>query len=417
MSALSLNERIYALNTDYPFHFIVLGAGGTGSELIPKLCRQLSFKRFSDGRQIHNVTLCDGDKVEDKNIVRQNFFTSDIGKNKAETMAIKCGTVFNLIINVFDSYIEDISNLENIINMFPNCVPFIIGCVDNNATRQMVHKLFSSWRKRNPLFYLDCGNEEFSGQVALGVKSSAHKDMFVKDVSCVGGFYTHYNFNLPDIMTHYPDMLEETDKFASQISCAERAVSNPQAYDTNIEAACSAYQMISNCLRGSIDYHKITFNVLKGNSTTTFNTKSNLLKYGSSRISDQSLLKEESDFIKTKYHEDTELITKFLKYQESMSKFYGDSTDDLRDPTEDLAPESVEETTGGSFKIPDLSLEDIINHGVAGNSVTNHADEEARIEALCEEAAMEEYAREAAAWEAAMENVDWEDPAREAVPF
>lgn len=55
---------------------IVIGAGGTGSWLTPKLVRMKE-----------SVTLMDGDRFEKKNLDRQLFNERDIGQNKAEALA------------------------------------------------------------------------------------------------------------------------------------------------------------------------------------------------------------------------------------------------------------------------------------------------------------------------------------------
>lgn len=277
-------EKTYPLNTDYNFHFIILGVGGTGSELVAKICRQLSFKRDPFGHQIHDITVVDGDSVEDKNLLRQNFFKLDLGKNKAETMAMKCSTLFNMTVRAFDTYVESPIRLEQIINSSDK-IPFIIGCVDTNAVRKMIHQYVKSYRKKTPLFWLDGGNAEFNGQAVLSVKIGGGTQVKLVSEEVEGEGEDRitrrtYDFNLPTVCEHFPDMLESGDLFASEVSCADAAVSDPQAHDTNIESAAILYQFVSNCLRGRLDYHRVTFNVLQGNRLTTFNNESTLRSYG-----------------------------------------------------------------------------------------------------------------------------------------
>lgn len=278
-------EKTFPLYTKYRFHFIVLGVGGTGSELIPKIARTIHFLNLNVNPNSlkpiqHKLTICDADDVEEKNICRQNFFSSDLGMNKAEAIAYKCNALFNLDIVAINRYVENPDDLTNIIHAFDaqgtadsyQFVPFIIGCVDTNAVRAMLHSYCSSYRG-NKIFYLDCGNEEFYGQVVLGHKLAGGNTL-------VAMSDTFYAYNLPFMGDVYPDILTSNDKFTSQLSCAEAAVSNPQAFDTNIMAACTAFQMIENCLRGSLSYHKVTFDVINGNTHTTFNKESTLAPYG-----------------------------------------------------------------------------------------------------------------------------------------
>lgn len=278
MKPITELEQVFYLATPGPFHFILLGVGGTGSDLASKLCRHLSLLRVPDTNTlIHDITLCDADIVEEKNLVRQNFFTADLGKNKAEIMALKCSTLFDMVVRAVPKYIEDAATLADIISICPDKIPFIIGCVDNNATRVMLHDFIcGGYQGDYPLTYLDAGNEEFSGQVALCYKVFNKKNRLVEHSTAPGS----YIFNLPDITDHHPEMLSGDDSFASDLSCAERAVSNPQALTANNEAATILFQMICNCLRGKIDYHYVAFDTLTSNRRVVFNTASVLKSYG-----------------------------------------------------------------------------------------------------------------------------------------
>ena len=62
---------------DKPVRIVMIGAGGTGGHTVPHLYRLL----HTLDRPVE-VILVDGDMVEKKNLVRQNFIASDLGKNK-----------------------------------------------------------------------------------------------------------------------------------------------------------------------------------------------------------------------------------------------------------------------------------------------------------------------------------------------
>ena len=57
---------------DNPVKIVMLGAGGTGGYIAPFLYRMASIA----DREIKTI-ICDGDKVELKNLVRQNFVYQD----------------------------------------------------------------------------------------------------------------------------------------------------------------------------------------------------------------------------------------------------------------------------------------------------------------------------------------------------
>lgn len=60
----------------------VIGVGGVGSYLAPVMCKLVGAE---------NITLIDGDTLEAKNLDRQLFSESEIGRNKAEALAEKYG--------------------------------------------------------------------------------------------------------------------------------------------------------------------------------------------------------------------------------------------------------------------------------------------------------------------------------------
>jgi hypothetical protein len=122
----------------------------------------------------------------------------------------------------------------------------LIGAVDNNRSRQICHQVFM---KSDNLIYIDSGNGEHTGQVVCGIRRNGR---------------TYYK-PIGDI---YPDVLLDTDKFPTELSCAEAAVSAPQSIVANIMAATAVVSYIYNILvLGSINVRSVTF------STKTVNLK------------------------------------------------------------------------------------------------------------------------------------------------
>ena len=192
---------------------IVLGAGGTGGYVLPHLYRI----GFASQYEIR-VIVCDGDRVEARNLVRQNFIDQDIGENKALVLSRRYAGVFGIEAEYIPSFIEEADTLERLIqptNIFEQVI--LLGCVDNNKSRRICHEVF--YRTDN-LIYIDAGNGEYTGQVVCGVRSNGRT--LWKPVAAV-----------------YPDVLEEDaeDRFPSELSCAEQAVSAPQTVTANLMAA------------------------------------------------------------------------------------------------------------------------------------------------------------------------------------
>lgn len=95
---------------------LIIGAGGVGSWLTPAMCLLAGPK---------NITVIDGDTLEQKNLNRQLFTKEDIGRNKAEALASKYGCAY------IPKYFT-VGSVQIRINTW-----FMV-CVDNNPGRLAV---------------------------------------------------------------------------------------------------------------------------------------------------------------------------------------------------------------------------------------------------------------------------------------
>ena len=216
-----------------PVKIVMLGAGGTGGHAAPHLYRLL----YALDRPVRFV-ICDGDAVEEKNLVRQNFTPADLGENKAKVLAERYASVFGMETEYMPSFVESEAQLKRLlkprqwrINQYYPAryiyeMVILLGCVDNNKSRQLCHKVFQQAKE---LIYIDSGNGEYTGQVVCGVRRSGK---------------TIY----PPIGDLYPDVLEDTDKFPTELSCAEASVSAPQSMTANITAATAVVNLVYNIL-------------------------------------------------------------------------------------------------------------------------------------------------------------------------
>ncbi|MDK2600480.1 ThiF family adenylyltransferase [Bacillus stercoris] len=265
-------QPTYTLDTQYRVakHWIVVGAGGNGGYFIPQLVRQISLQnkmRRIENLLTHSVTIIDADGVEDKNLTRQNFLSRDVGYNKAEVMAKRYGAAFGVEINYIPEYLTDENMLESIIKQgTPHSIPVIVGAVDNNKTRAIIHNVFKS---RKNTFWLDAGNEEWAGQVVCGFNSGKGTPQ--------NGNKTPHLFDLPAVTDIYPEVLEATDKLPHELSCAERSVSNPQNIFTNQTASTLLLGFANTILTANarngegLKSHAVAFDAQTPSFTTTLN--------------------------------------------------------------------------------------------------------------------------------------------------
>lgn len=226
---------------DTTYHFIVIGAGGTGGYLIPSLARMVSIKnneRRALNKKTHSITIVDSDEVEQKNLLRQQFVANDVGKNKAEVMARRYGRSFNEPISYVDRYLENKEQLNELMNKDNSLdvVRVIIDCVDNNKTRLIIKETVDERAKyATKIISLSSGNEETSGQVIFSYRNQAIKKNSVQE-----------NVDSPDLFDIFP--LATVDKLPTEMSCAESAISAPQNIHTNMTAANILFGFLNKLL-------------------------------------------------------------------------------------------------------------------------------------------------------------------------
>ncbi len=230
------------LALDRPVTIVVIGAGGTGGYVIPHLYRIA----FAANRPCR-IIIADGDIVEEKNLVRQNFAQCDIGQNKAQVMAERYSEVFGIETQYIPEFIEEEERLYELLHLepkygYPKPIGILIGAVDNNRSRVMCHHVF---HRLDDIIYIDSGNGEYTGQVVCGVKMSGR--VISKPVARV-----------------YPDILTDTEKFPSELSCAQRSVSAPQTIAANMFASTAISSMLYYLLiEGTLHNNRLAFSSRK----------------------------------------------------------------------------------------------------------------------------------------------------------
>ena len=232
------------LALDRPVKILIIGAGGTGGYVIPHLYRIA----FASNRKCR-IIIADGDIVEDKNLIRQGFSFVDVGENKATVMAERYADVFGIETEYISDFIEDENQLFDLLDIqhpfyssYPKPISILIGAVDNNRSRVMCNEVF---KMMDDIIYIDAGNAESGGQVVCGMKSNGK--VMSKPVARV-----------------YPDILEDVEKFPSELSCAERSVSAPQSIAANLFASTAISTMLYYLLiRGELKTTRVAFSAQK----------------------------------------------------------------------------------------------------------------------------------------------------------
>lgn len=181
-------------------YFVVLGAGGTGSWLVPTL-----------SKMTNNILVIDGDIVEEKNVARQNFFKSDVNKNKAQVI----GERYN--ISYINDFVSTKEQLQEIIGYFNSYDIVFVGCLDNNGTRHLIQEVF---KELDNAIWLDSGNAERHGQTYVAIRENK-KDIYKTPIELDEAFQS----------------VDGDERRPDQISCAEQSASAPQNITANMTAA------------------------------------------------------------------------------------------------------------------------------------------------------------------------------------
>jgi PRTRC genetic system ThiF family protein len=207
-------------------HLWLVGCGGTGSYVAESLAR-LAYVFKQVGKNV-NITFVDPDIVEGKNLGRQRFCQSELGLNKATTLALRYNLTWGLEISAIPDYFD-----PKLVKSYWNDLVIIIGCVDNSAARRSLGKTLENNRHAEipRIWYLDAGNNFDSGQILLGSHNSLeeltpHLDKFKK--TGIMGALPSPVLQCPNLIELRPEELENT-----HLSCAELANLNAQSLTIN----------------------------------------------------------------------------------------------------------------------------------------------------------------------------------------
>ncbi len=202
---------------------ILVGCGGTGSWLAPAVVRvgKILIERFRKSVEIHFV---DPDRVEEKNIYRQNFCMAEIGKNKAGALAERYGLAWGIEIRAVEKPFTG-DSLRHFSGL-----TVIIGCVDRVSARKAIMDANSS-------VWLDCGNTRSYGQVLCGVMPEYKVKAFAIPGYC--GMLPPPSLVHPELVKG-GEVLELSTTSDNGLSCAEMALQDSQGLAINQRMAAEA---------------------------------------------------------------------------------------------------------------------------------------------------------------------------------
>ena len=241
-------SNMYNLDNSFnngPFSITVVGCGGTGGFAADGLCRTLP--------PGINLILVDHDRVEERNLLRQNFTREELGQFKSEALAKRLARRYGRPVGY--------STLP--VAMVDVRLPgLVIGCVDNGLARRDIAKRvksglcppygYISW-------WLDAGNGDNYGQVVIGNTDGRLLGTFVPEKGVC------HTLPLPTIQI--PELLAQapTDR-----SCAD--VAQEQGPTINQAMAALVVEVSRRIITGTCPWMQLYLDMEAGTLTPVLAT-------------------------------------------------------------------------------------------------------------------------------------------------
>lgn len=217
---------------------VVIGAGGTGSDMLVRLAK-LHTQLVALGGAGLKVTVYDADTISQTNCGRQHFSPSAVGLNKALFLVNSINLAYQLDWKAVPDHFDLSSDAHAQEILYRT--DLVITCVDKAAFRV---DLCKAWRnKSTDVLLLDGGNGRDLGQVVLGHLGKPRSGL-----------------RLPNVFDLWPEMAEVDD--TEEPSCSAHEAMEKQSWPVNQTVALLMVELLWTLMRqGWIDYHGATFNL------------------------------------------------------------------------------------------------------------------------------------------------------------
>jgi len=243
---LSFSQAAVVMPRDYSsLRFIVVGAGGTGSYVIPAIARLMFELKQSQNKPVE-MLIVDPDVVESGNIPRSNFCAAEVGSFKAQSLAKRITLAWGLECHYSNELFDSEKHLAAQSHDYRS-LKVIVGCVDNHLARRDIHRSIEKYRGYRSsdapdLWWIDGGNGRSSGQVLVG--SNTKK---IKPALHFTG--TSICRTLPAPSLVHPDLLEAEKNAESpdreRLSCPDRIRLGEQSLNINQRVAVEMAEMLT----------------------------------------------------------------------------------------------------------------------------------------------------------------------------
>ena len=269
---------------------VIVGCGGTGSHLVPNVLQFIASKKKTDENWVvPQIFLVDGDKIEERNLIRQKFVSAEVGTNKAKALAKRYSAIWELPVSYYEGYVDKdilIKLLgEDVTRNYDSLI--IMGAVDNHLARLEILKYmmahaddqFAKSTFNNGLYWIDGGNESHHGQAILTIVPGRYSDRrrvasweFAKMGDTIPSVRTS------NIFERHPSILSKIEQRKDEGSCIALSEIDPQTIQANMMSAFCMTSLLIQLLQGETTSTSIYFDAKTGNTCTRFITKETILE-------------------------------------------------------------------------------------------------------------------------------------------
>ncbi|AVQ00247.1 PRTRC system ThiF family protein (plasmid) [Ahniella affigens] len=218
-----------------PISIMLVGAGGTGSQLADQLASMdCTLRRL--GHPGLSVCIADGDCVSDSNVGRQRFTAQDIGCNKAVLLCHRINAFYQVDWEASPKHVDG-----RAMNGLARS-DLVITAVDKASFRADLGSRFRNQTTR--ALWLDLGNGPDSGNVILGHLGKCQEGQA----------------RLPNVFDLFPELSRMHAVDAEMPSCSTEEAISRQSWPVNRVAAIAASDLLWSLLRhGRISTHGTFF--------------------------------------------------------------------------------------------------------------------------------------------------------------
>jgi hypothetical protein len=208
------------------------------------------------------LLLIDPDRVEERNLLRQNFYIADLGKYKSEALAHRLAAKFNRPVAYSTLPVSMVKVTHNI----------IIGCVDNGLARGSIAEIvsgrsyqtytrFSGW-------WVDAGNGENYGQVLVG---NASTDRLCPSFGAIKreAVYKDICVALPLPTIQRPELLKQAPRINN---CAAAVAQNDQSPTINQAMAALTLEVVRRIINGNCPWMQLYLDMETGALSSVYAT-------------------------------------------------------------------------------------------------------------------------------------------------